>query len=281
MNITPDTKIAFIYKPLADTKGVSGYLEDGFKQICQTEHFIPGEELPGFDHYMYIDDGPTAYLEPCYHPATFYAFDMVVKPYWYLQPIETYYRRFLNFDYGLVSSTTTLEWCRERGYPAKLIQFAADPRWHRPLDFPKDRDFVAVWHNCEGRIGASRRALERFPGGQVLWVGNDLYAAYIGRGKCALNWLRGDIVNMRVYEVMACRTTLITTRHPDMERFEFQEGIHYLGYDEENIDEMLDQIQWVQDHPVEAEQIAIKAWNLVIEKHTYYHRAKEILDWLP
>ena len=269
-------KIAVICKPIPDTPGFGVYLERGIKQICETQHFSPGEELPGFDHYFYIDDGPTEYMYPKYHPASYFAFDMVVKPFWYLQPVEQYFERIQHFDMAYVTSTATLNYCLERGCQVKLVGFAADPNYHRPLDFPKDRDWVAVWHNCGDRIAATEAAYKRFPGGQVVWAGNDLYAAYINRGKCALNWLRGDIVNMRVFEVMACRTTLVNTRHPDMEYFGFIEGEHYLGFD--GVDEMLEQIAWVQANPVAAEQIAIKANQLVMAKHTYYHRALEILE---
>jgi len=280
MNVTPDTRIAFIYNPLPQFLGFGGYLERGVQTICKTQHFVYGEETEGFDHYFYIDDGPTAYMEPNHRPATFFAIDMVVKPFWYLQPIETYYERFLNFDHGVVSSTATLRWCEERGYPANLIGFAADGLMHRPLDFTKDRDWVAVWHNCEGRVEATNRAYERFPNGQWIWAGGDLYAAYISRGRCALNWLRGDIVNMRVFEVMACRVPLVTTRHRDMEVWGLVENEHYRGYDEDDIDGMLDGIAWCNENLVAAEQMAIRAWQLITTKHLYSHRAAEILEWL-
>jgi hypothetical protein len=267
-------RIAIIYNPLPQFLGYGGYMERGLRKICKVKHFVPGEEEPGFDEYWYVDDGPSGYMEPRYHPATFFAIDMVVKPFWYLQPVETYFQRLLNFDRACVSSTATLHYCQERGLDAKLIGFAADLEYHRPLDFPKDRDWVAVWHNCGDRVAACDAAYKRFPGGQVTWAGNDLYAAYINRGKCALNWLRGDIVNMRVFEVMACQTPLITTRHKDMAYYEFEEGKHYLGFN--GIDEMLDKIGWVLEHRVPAEQMALKARTLVAKKHTYYHRALSV-----
>lgn len=273
--INPDTRIAFIYKDLPQMLGYGGYLERGVKKLCQTTHFLPGEETKGFDQYFYIDDGPTDYMEPKYHPASYFAIDMVVKPFWYLQPVEIYFERLQNFDYKYVSSTATLRYCLERGVDVRLVGFAADPEMHRPLDFSKDRDWVAVWHNCGDRVEASRRAYERYPNGQVVWGGESLYAAYISRGRCALNWLRGDIVNMRVFEVMACRVPLVTTRHEDMGYYGFIENEHYLGY--EGVDEMLDRIDWVQTHQLEAEQIAIKAWHYVLANHTYRHRAIEVL----
>ena len=132
MDITPDTRIAMIYQPLPDFLGFGGFLERGVKQLCQTEHFIPGEEQDGYGHYFYIDDGPTYYMEPKYHPATYFAIDMVVKPFWYLESVERYFKRLQNFDYTCVSSTATLAYCQARGLDVRLIGFAADPEYHKP-----------------------------------------------------------------------------------------------------------------------------------------------------
>lgn len=273
--IDADRRIAIIHTPVWGTPGYGGYIERALRKLCKVTHFIPGEETEGFDEYWYIDDGPTYYMGPRYHPARYFAMDMVVQPFWYLDPVEHYFERMQNFDKNYTTSTASMNYCAERGMDAPMIGFAADLEYHRPLDFPKDRDWVAVWHNCGDRITATEAAYKRFPGGQWVWAANDLYAAYIGRGKCALNWLRGDIVNMRTFEVMACRTTLVQTRHPDMAYYGFVEGEHYLGF--EGIDEMLDKIQWVLDHPGEAEQMAIRAHRLVCEKHTYDERVKGLL----
>lgn len=272
--------LAVIYNPVPDTPGFAGYMCAALAGLCDVTHYKPGQEQAGHDWYLYIDDGPSYYMEPAYHPAAYLAMDMVVKPYWYLQPVEDYYKRLQNFDKGFVTSTASLAYCQERGYDAKLIGFACDPKHHRWLDFTRDLDWIAVWHNCEGRVEASNRAYERFPGGRVAWVGGDLYAAYISRARCALNWLRGDIVNMRVFEVAACLTPLVTTRHPDMATWGWVEDEHYRGYDEDDIDGMLDQIAWCNDNPVAAEQMAIRARQHVYNGHTYLDRAREILEYL-
>ena len=279
MNITPDTRIAMIYQPLPDFLGYGGFLERGIKQLCHTMHFIPGEESPGFDHYFYIDDGPTYYMEPKYHPATYFAIDMVVKPFWYLEPVERYFERLQNFAHACVSSTATLAYCQTRGLDARLIGFAADPDYHKPYPVTREYDWVAIWHNCGERIEATNEALRRYSGGWVAWRGNELYAETICRGRCALNWLRGDIVNMRVFEVMATGTPLITTCHPDMAYYGFVEGEHYLGYDPEDIDGMIEQIGWVKAHAAQSLEMAARAREFVLDHHSYVHRAQEIFKW--
>jgi len=278
--INKDYRVAMIYKPLTDVLGYGGFLERGMRQVCQVAHFLPGEEQNGFDEYVYIDDSPTDYMAPKYRPASYIAIDMLISPLWWSVCKETYFDRLANFDRGYVTTTDAVAYCHERGLPVKFIGFAADPSYHRPLDFPRDRDWVAVWHNCDGRVAAIDAVYKRFPGGQLTWAGGELYTAYINRGKCALNWLRAEMVNMRVFEIMACRTPLITTRYKDMAFYGLVEGEHYLGYDHENIDELLERIGWVQDNPVEAEQMAIRAYNYVVAHHTYRHRAEELIEWL-
>ena len=273
--IPANYRIAIICNLLPEFLGYGGFLQRGLQKICHVQHFVPGEELEGFDEYWYIDDGPTAYMEPKFHPATYFAMDMVVKPYWWLDPVEHYFERMGNFDRNFTTSTASMQYCADRGMDAPMLGFAADPDYHKPHDVKREYDWIAVWHNCGDRIDATEAAYNAFPGGRWLWAGNELYADYISRGKCALNYLRGDIVNMRTFEVMAIGTPLINSRHEDMDYYGFVEGEHYLGF--ENVLEMLDQIAWVQTNRDETNQMALRAREFVLSKHTYYHRAMEIL----
>ena len=81
---------------------------------------------------------------------------------------------------------------------------------------------------------------------------------------------------MRVFEVMATATPLITTRHPDMAYYGFVEGEHYLGYDPEDIDGMIEQIGWVKAHAAQALEMAARAREFVLDHHTYAHRARSL-----
>ena len=267
-------RVAMIYKSSPNVLGLGGWLERGVQKVCETQHFIPGAEVGGFDDYFYFDDSPNDYMEPRYRPATYYATDFVVPPLWSSHLPDIYLQRMRNFDTVFVSNTPALEYCAENGIEARMLGFAADVELHRPHNVPRDLDWVAVWHNCGDRVAACEAAYKRFPGGQVLWAGDELYAEYISRGKCALNWLRANAVNCRVFEVMACGTPLITTRHDDMSYYGFVENKHYLGYS--SIDEMVDQIAWIQEHEAEAMKMAAEARALVLSRHTYDHLALEL-----
>lgn len=274
--IPSNYRVAMIYKPLPDFLGYGGYLQRGVDKLCEVSHFIPGQETEGYNEYWYIDDSPTEYDAPKYHPATYFAIDLVLPKLWFLQSAEQYLARMKNFDRVVVNNSSALNYCKENGLNVVMSGFAADLEYHRPWDdFPRDRDWIAVWHNCGDRIEASNRAMQRFPNGQVVWAGDKIYGIYLSRGKCALNWLRGNMLNMRVFEIMAVGTCLVTTRHEDMALYGFEENKHYLGF--ESIDEMLEKIAWVKDNPEQANKMGQGARGVVYWNHTYKHRAMELL----
>lgn len=273
-------RLAFIHNPLPDKLGVGSYFERGFASLPDVEvtHFDTGQETEGFDEYWYVDDGPSYYMEPKYRPAAYIAIDFVIPHVWFVNTPDQYVERMANFDRSFVFTSAAEQYCQERGLNTRRIGFAADPEYHRPHDVEREYDWIAVWHNCGDRIAATEAAYAAYPAGRWLWAGGKVYAEYMSRGKCALNWARAEIVNMRVFEVMAIGTPLITTRLDDMDYFGFVEGEHYLGYN--GIDEMLDKIGWVQDHQDEARMMADRARRLVLERNTYRHRAMEIAGWL-
>jgi len=270
-------KIAIMYNPHSDFPTVGGYLQSAFERVCQVDQYTAGAETEGYDHYFYVDDSPTWYMEPKHRPASFWAIDLVLPHLDFLQTPEQYLERCRNFDYVYVTSTTALEYCRSNGVEAEFLGFAADLEYHKPHPEERSLDWVAAWHNCGNRIEATDRAASLYPSGRVLFACWHEYARYISMGKCVLNILRGNLVNMRVFEAMAIGTPLITSRHLDMDRYGFVEGRHYLGHD--SLDELLDQIGRVRDNPDNAAAMAERAREYVLSRHTYNDRVKE-LAWL-
>jgi len=144
---------------------------------------------------------------------------------------------------------------------------------HKPYPEEKTMDWVALWHNTGNRIEYANKTLERFPSGFVGYKEGDNYARTISMARCAINLCRINEYNMRVPEVMLCGTPLITDRTSNLDLY-FKEGEHYLGHS--SLEEMLNQIQWVKDHPEEAQAMADRARVLVLKDHTYYKRALQI-----
>jgi len=86
--------------------------------------------------------------------------------------------------------------------------------------------------------------------------------------------LKGDL-NMRVFEVMSCGTMLLTDRiNNGMEEL-FKNKKHLVLYNDEN--EMLELVEYYLDNEEERERIAREGQREVHKKHTYEHRAKEML----
>lgn len=277
-------RVAVISNPLIGKLGPGDYFHRGLSEIVEAEHFSTGEEVKGYDHYFYVDDGPSYYDAPKFHPASYLAIDFVIPHVWFVNSPEVYINRMRNFDYSYVFSSASQRYCQEQGLNTRLIGFAADPNFHRYYpEVERVYDWVAIWHNCENRPYAVDAAMAKYPNGWVAWRGNGPkwegehdYAYYMNMGRCALNYPRANIVNMRVYEVMAMNIPLITMRVDDMGLMGFREDEDYLGFD--TIDEMVEKIGLINNFPNKAKNMAKNAQELVLNHHTYHQRAWELIN---
>lgn len=83
-------------------------------------------------------------------------------------------------------------------------------------------------------------------------------------------------LNMRITEIAATRTPLVTNYNPALSEIGFRSGVNCLTYDNQR--ELYDCIQTLLDDPELAESIAQNGYELVQRRHTYYHRALWILE---
>ena len=90
----------------------------------------------------------------------------------------------------------------------------------------------------------------------------------------------GKDINMRVFETMANGFCGLLTNIYDGLGFEdlFDEGKHYIGYRSQ--EEAVEKAHYYIEHPSEALNIAKAGQRLVMERHLYVHRAREILKIL-
>ncbi len=87
--------------------------------------------------------------------------------------------------------------------------------------------------------------------------------------------LFGHGMNLRTFEAMGCGALLVTDRVLDLERL-FGDGEHCVVYDD--IPDLLDKLEHYLAHLDEAQAIAARGRELVLGRHTYEHRARELLD---
>lgn len=80
--------------------------------------------------------------------------------------------------------------------------------------------------------------------------------------------------NMRFFEIPTAGGLELTSSCPEMEN-EFLHKKHLLYYKNEN--EMLENIQWILDHPEESTEIRKNGQQLLLSNHTYIHRLEMIL----
>jgi len=226
-----------------------------------------------YDDYVFVDDCDWHHFDcpEWAHPSKYWALDFYYPHSWpYGNPNE-YVRKGKTFDEFFVATKGAQEYAIQNGLNARYLPFAGSEKMHRFR--PESEviwDWVALWHNCGLRIDYSTAALERFPDGWYGWKEGDEYSEYMCHARCVINLCRINNYNQRVLETMFTKVPLVTDRVQDIGMY-FTENEHYRGHS--SIEEMLEQIQWVKDHPEEAKEMTERAYAVVSKGHTYYRRA--------
>jgi len=96
------------------------------------------------------------------------------------------------------------------------------------------------------------------------------------QAKIVFNYPVNIELNMRVFEVLASGTLLVTQRIGNGQDELFKDGEHLVTYtDEQNLMEV---VEYYLQHDAEREKIAQTGHELVTQKHTYDQRAEQILE---
>lgn len=93
--------------------------------------------------------------------------------------------------------------------------------------------------------------------------------------RICLNISIGDDLNMRLFEVMATGSFLLTNWLPTLGDL-FEDGKHLATY--KTLDELEEKIKYYLEHEDEREKIAKEGQKLVLEKHKYADRIQKIFD---
>ena len=91
----------------------------------------------------------------------------------------------------------------------------------------------------------------------------------------ALNHIHIDAANMRVYEAMAAGACLLTHATTDLPAQGVEDKVHALLY--RTMDEAVAQVKWALSDPVSRAAMGENARELVLDRHTYLHRAYRML----
>ena len=112
-----------------------------------------------------------------------------------------------------------------------------------------------------------------------IFVGNaylqDMAQIY-GKSRIVFNRAVRNDINMRVFEGMASGALLVTDAVHDNGMFDlFEPGRHFVAYETE--DDLFRKIDYYLEHEDERKAIAKRGRELVLAKHTYAHRAAEVV----
>lgn len=283
-------RVAIMNNLVPDHPGPAGYLAMALRNIgCRVKQFNtfdkpyeiePVKEGDGYDDVIFVDDGDGNHFDcpEWAHPSKYWAIDMVVpgSDYVFTPNIDSYIEHGKTFDQFFCTTLASANMSVLKGLNAIWLPMAASPEIHKHIDGEREWDWVACWHNCGSRIDYANAAMAKFPNGWVGYAEGNNYSIYMNKARCALNVSRVNEVNMRVMEVTMMGVPLITDRVHGLDQYGYIEDEHYLGMS--SIDEMLDKIMWVKEHPTEAEDMALRAQKIALSRHTYYQRALKMFS---
>lgn len=268
-------RVALIFdKTRADTTGVY------FERACHTlgvpydhwwlrdAHDIP----PAYDLYWRIDHGDdyTIPLPDRLRPAVFYAIDTHLSYNW--RKIQRLARGYAIVFCAQAKAARQLpngEW----------LPLACDQELHGTVPgSPPTWDVAFV-----GTDGGLPRKFylqilrERYPNSFIGPADYTKMAAIYSQARLGFNYSIGREVNMRIFEVMAANTLLMTNapEGDDLQRLGFEERRHLVCY--RTPQQLLELMDHFLARPDERGAIARAGAALVRARHTYVHRVKQLL----
>jgi spore maturation protein CgeB len=262
--------------------GPAGFLTMALRKIgCEVDQFASLDIPPDkekYDDFIFVDDGDLQHWQcpEWAHPSKYWAVDMYNPSCFPYAPPEEYLKKASSFDEFYSISQSAVEFCIQNGVQAYHLPHAGNEDYHKPYPESKIWDWLCIWHNYNERADYSKAALEKFPNGFLsddTW--GDDYPIYTSRARCVINKVRGFEYNAKVVETMMIGVPLVTDRAKYLDTF-FVENEHFRGHS--SIEEMLEQVRWVLDHPTEASDMSERARLLVLKSHRYYHRALRMLS---
>lgn len=189
---------------------------------------------------------------------------------WHLQWAE-------RFDFVFLAQRAYVQKFRDKGMNAHWLPLACDPEIHAPTSLPKkyDLSFVgSLSHNPRRQSLLKRLDEELGIHCERCWW--DDMAQVISESKITFNNAVKNDLNMRVFEALSIGTLLLTDPVPES-------GLETLFHDGEELaiyrsDEELEEVaRFYLANPLLQEQIAGRGRQLVLNAHTYDHRADDLL----
>jgi len=271
-------RILLLYDPSPGTIGE--YFQRAFAQLGhEVEHVAmsqAGRCRDHYDFYLRIDHGDYSCDFPdALHPNGFYIVDAHLRKSW-----RSIHRQAPSYD---------LVFCAQQRAAQLLprafwVPMACDPELHRGQMTGKRYDLAFV-----GRDGGVPRKFylqelrERYPCSYIGQAPHTEMATIYSQAKIGFHYIEctsplKDMVSMRVYEVLAAGTLLLTNDLAPgaLEAVGLRNREHLVIY--RSPTELFRLIDYYLKHDEERQQIAAAGQAIVLSKHTYRHRAQHIFN---
>lgn len=275
-------KVSLIFsKERPDTMGI--YFERALRQLGHyVEHFSPVDIpkiKPEFDFYFHVDDGYYDYIIPeKLSPRIYYVSDVHLS-----KPFKKIKRLIFNKAYDLVFCPVQREIeILKRKSPVEIIwmNVGCDPEIHKRLNIERSYDIGFV-----GTDGGTPRKFylqeirERYPNSCIGSADYREMSRIYSSSKIGFSFpIRERCFTMRNYEIMACGAMLLMKRLRDdsAEKIGFIDRKHLVIFD--GPDDLFRLIDYYLGQEKERREIAENGYRLTVEKHTYLHRTREMVE---
>jgi len=259
------------------------YFCKAFQKLADVTIARP-EQLPYidpkyFDLYVRVDYGIDypAYgkvdpWRPEFKNSVYYVIDTHIDDEWRLKMAKE--KRFKHVFCAQMPALKA-DWHTKNVY---WLPLACDPDYHKPKQkYDKIHDICFIGsvqpHWQSRRIERLDKLFKSVPN---FWTGNKFFeeaTIKYAQSKIVFNSAHSNDINMRVFEAMCSGTCLLTDKQ-DWQGL-FEDDRYFFDYKSD--EEMVDKANRLLKNEKFRTEMEIKAQNLVLSKHTYLHRCKEIL----
>jgi hypothetical protein len=190
------------------------------------------------------------------------------------------------FDYVFCCQKRAMAEFERDGVPKEKMFFlphAVEPTAYFPHEIIEKWDWAFIGHlNCPERIDLLDRFCKEFPNFYLGWRNGQApgwnvledAARKFSQAKIIPNRTISDDIPMRVFETLACRRLCLTNEIPTLSDL-FTSGTHLVTY--RTVEEAVSLAKELLADPERREIISKAGYAEVMAKHTYDHRAKEML----
>lgn len=291
----PDPRVAIYYDVLPSTgmrnDGPPFYLTYNLKKIlgrANAEHLSPIGDLTRsgtFDLNILVDYGEDGLAIPLDwelpHPSVYWVSDTHIDKAGY----EYRLNRAKQFDTVFCCQRRAVSDFKAAGIKnVHWLPHAAEPDLYKPVAIMEKFDWGFIGHlNGAKRIELLDRMLKEFPKAYIGWrqsafpgynVFEDANLKY-NQFKVIPNQTIGDDISMRIFEVLSAKRLLLVNDIPSLPDL-FDYGNHLVVY--QDLDDAVAKMRHYIEAETERKLIALNGYYEVVSKHTYKHRALEILE---